>query len=95
MGNRSKEWSEDIAKKLKKKNYRKQFFLTLIQEESCSLREAIQIIAKTMGNSEFSELIEMAPSNTSRVVNPKNDIKTTTLEHILNKLGCELSVRVA
>ena len=95
MANRSKDWSEEIAKKLKKKNYRQQFFLALIEEESCSLREAIQIIAKTMGNQEFSDLIEMAPSNTSRVTNPKNDIKATTLEHILKKLGCELSVKAA
>jgi hypothetical protein len=95
MANRSKEWSEDIAKKLKKKACRQQFFLSLIQDESLSLREAIQIVAKSMGNQEFSKLIDMAPSNTSRIVNPNNDIKATTLEHVLKKLGCELSVRAA
>jgi hypothetical protein len=95
MANRSKEWSVDIAKKLKKKSYRQQFFLTLIEDECLSLREAIQVIAKSMGNKEFSLLIKMAPSNTSRVVNPKNDIKATTLEHLLSKIGCELFVRAA
>jgi hypothetical protein len=95
MANRSKEWSEDIAKKLKKKSYRQQFFLSLIQDEALSLREAIQIVAKSMGNIEFAKLIDMAPSNSSRVVNPSNDIKATTLEHILKKLGCELSVKAA
>lgn len=93
MKTRSKEWSEDIAKKLNKKSYRRNFFLTLVREESCSLREAIQIIATTMGNAEFSKLIQMTPSMTSRVVNPKNDIRTKTLEQILKKFGCELSAK--
>jgi len=95
MTNRSKEWSEDISKKLKRKSYRQEFFLTLVEDEEISIREAIYVIAKTMGNQEFAKLIEMAPSNTSRVTNPSNDIKATTLEHILKKIGCELSVRVA
>jgi DNA-binding Xre family transcriptional regulator len=95
MANRSVEWTEDIAKKLKKKSYRQQFFLSLIEDESLSLRDAIQIVAKSMGNKEFSSLIDMAPSNTSRIVNPVNDIKATTLEHVLEKLGCQLSVKVA
>lgn len=95
MANRSKEWSENISKKLMKKSYRRDFFLSLIEDGSVSIREAIQVVAKTMGNQEFSKLIEMAPSNTSRIVNPNNDVKTTTLEHILKKMGCELSVRAA
>ena len=93
MANRSKEWSEDIAKKLKKKSYRQEFFLSLIDDDEVSIREAIAIIAKTMGNQEFAKLIEMAPSNTSRVVNLNNDVKATTLEHILKKIGCELTAK--
>jgi hypothetical protein len=95
MANRSSEWSEDIAKKLKKKSYRQEFFVSLIEDDCLTIREAIKVIAKTMGNQEFSQLIDMAPSNTSRAVNPNNDIKTTTLEKILKKIGCELSVRAA
>ena len=95
MANRSQEWSEDIAKKLKKKSYRQEFFLSLIEDDYLTIREAIKVIAKTMGNQEFSQLIGMAPSNTSRITNPSHDIKTTTLERILKKIGCELSVRAA
>ena len=95
MANRSKEWSHDLANKLKKKSFRQDFFLTLIDEENLSVREAIYVMAKTMGNQEFAKLIGMAPSNTTRVVNPKHDIRSTTLEHILSNLGLELSVKVA
>ncbi|MCB9063457.1 MAG: hypothetical protein H6622_18175 [Halobacteriovoraceae bacterium] len=95
MANRTQEWSEDVAKKLKKKSYRQEFFLTLVEDEGLSIREAVYLIAKSMGNKEFSQLIDMAPSNTSRVINPNNDIKTTTLEFILKKIGCELTVKVA
>jgi DNA-binding Xre family transcriptional regulator len=95
MANRTKEWSEEVSKKLKRKSYRQEFFLSLVEDEMVSIREAIYIIAKTMGNQEFAKLIDMAPSNTSRITNPKNDIKTKTLEHILKKIGCELSVRAA
>ncbi len=95
MANRSQEWSVDLAKKLKKKNFRQEFFLTLVDEEGLTVREAIYVIAKTMGNQEFAKLIDMAPSNTTRVVNPEHDIRSTTLEHILSALGLELSARVA
>ncbi len=95
MSNRSREYSVDLAKKLKKKSYRQEFFLALIEEEGLSVREAIYVIAKTMGNQEFSHLIGMEPSNTTRIVNPLNDIRSTTLEHILTALGLELSVKVA
>jgi DNA-binding Xre family transcriptional regulator len=95
MANRSREYSVDLAKKLKKKSYRQEFFLALIEEEGLSVREAIYVIAKTMGNQEFSHLIGMEPSNTTRIVNPVNDIRSTTLEHILTALGLELSVKVA
>ncbi len=95
MANRSREYSVDLAKKLKKKSYRQEFFLALIEEEGLSVREAIYVIAKTMGNQEFSHLIGMEPSNTTRIVNPLNDIRSTTLEHILTALGLELSVKVA
>jgi DNA-binding Xre family transcriptional regulator len=95
MANRSREYSIDLAKKLKKKSYRQEFFLALIEEEGLSVREAIYVIAKTMGNQEFSHLIGMEPSNTTRIVNPVNDIRSTTLEHILTALGLELSVKVA
>jgi len=95
MANRSQEWSSDLALKLKKKSFRQEFFLTLIDEEDLSVREAIYVIAKTMGNQEFAKLIGMAPSNTTRVVNPEHDIRSTTLEHILSNLGLELYVRVA
>lgn len=95
MANRSREYSVDLAKKLKKKSYRQEFFIALIEEEGLSVREAIYVIAKTMGNQEFSHLIGMEPSNTTRVVNPNHDIRSTTLEHILTALGLELSVKVA
>lgn len=85
----------DLAKKLNKKSYRQQFFIELIEEEGLSVREAIHVIAKSMGNQEFAKLIGMAPSNASRASNPDNDIKSMTLEHILNALGLEMSVRVA
>ncbi len=95
MANRCKEWSEDISKKLKSRKYRKEFFLSLVNDEAMSIREAIYVICKSMGNREFASLIKMAPSNVSRIVNPDHDIKTTTLEFILKQIGCSLSVKAS
>ena len=95
MANRSKEWSEDIAKKLKKKSYRRDFFIALVEDEGLSIRQAIQILAKTMGHREFSDLVQIVPSNASRITNPKNDIRTRTLESILKKIGCALTIKAA
>lgn len=95
MANRSKEWNEDIAKKLKKQSYRQDFFLSLMEDGSLTLREAIQVLAKSMGNQEFAKLIEMVPSNTSRMVNTNHDIKFSTIEHILKKISPKLTVIAA
>ena len=95
MANRSREWSEDISKKLKKKSYRREFFIALVEEEGLSVREAIQVLAKTMGHQEFSELVGIVPSNASRIINPENDIRAKTLESLLKGIGCTLSVKVA
>ena len=93
MANRSMEWSENISKKLKKKSYRKDFLITLIEDENLSVRDAIQVLVKTMGVQEFSDLVNMNPSNISRIINPNNEIRTGTLEFILGKIGCILSVK--
>ena len=95
MANRSKEWSEDISKKLKRKSYRRDFFIALIEDEHLTVRDAMQVLAKTMGLQEFSDLVNMKPSNISRIINPKNEIRTGTLEIILRKIGCVLSVKAA
>ncbi len=93
MANRSKEWSEDIAKKLRKKSYRRDFFIALVEDEGLSIRQAIQILAKTMGHREFSDLVQIAPPNASRVTNPKNDVRAKTLESILKKIGLALTIK--
>ena len=95
MARRSKKWDIDISKKLKKKSYRQEFFMNLIEEEGLSLREAIYVLAQTMGNKEFASLVDMPPSNASRSANPKNDVKWSTIEYILQKIGCELYAKAA
>ena len=93
MANRAKTWDENISKRLKNKSYRQKFFISLIEEEGLNIREAIYTLSKTMGNQEFAKLIKMAPSNTSRVTNPKNAIKDSTLTQIIKRIGCELTVK--
>lgn len=93
MANRSKEWNEDIASKLKKKSYRKEFFLGLIEEEQLDIREAIYVLAKSMGNQEFAEMIGVPPSNASRMANPKNTLKWETIQTILECLDCKLTAK--
>lgn len=41
----------------------------------------------------FLILIEMSPSNASRSANPENDVKWSTVEHILSKIGVNLSAK--
>jgi hypothetical protein len=95
VARRTKNWNPGIAKKLQSKAYRQEFFLTLVEEEGLDLREAIFVFAQSMGNQEFAKLVDMPASNASRAANPKNDVKWTTVEHILSKIGVNLSAKVA
>lgn len=89
MAKRTENWNPDISKKLQKKTYRQQFFLTLIEKENLKLREAIYVFARTMGTQEFAKLIGLPASKL------KNDIKWSTLALILRKIGVKLSAKVA
>jgi len=95
MARRTKSWNPDLAKKLQIKAYRQEFFLTLVDEEGLDLRDAIFVFAQSMGNQEFAKLVGMPASNASRAANPKNDVKWTTIEHILSKIGVNISAKVA
>lgn len=95
MARRTETWNPDLSKKLQSNRYRREFFLILIEEEKLSLREAIYTFARSMGNLEFAKLIEMSPSNASRSANPENDVKWTTIEQILHKIGVNISAKAA
>jgi hypothetical protein len=95
MGRRTETWNHDLSKKLQSKSYRREFFLILIEEEKLSVREAIYTFARSMGNQEFAKLIGMSPSNASRSANPQNDVKWTTIEQILAKIGVNISAKAA
>lgn len=90
---RTRDWNEDLAKKLKDKEYAREFVLACL-EEGLAIQQALSKVVRAYGVKEYARKIKMAPSNLVRALNSETKSLTTkTLNQILKPLGLELTLR--
>jgi predicted transcriptional regulator len=88
---RSVYWREELAAEFTHIEFRREFFLCLLEEEQMGVRSALKRAIKAMGIKEFAKLVDLPASNVSRAISSK-DYKLATLEKFLSAFGVELTV---
>jgi predicted transcriptional regulator len=91
---RSVYWREELSEEFADLEFRREYFLSLIEEEQMEVLGALKRAVKAMGVKEFAKLVDLPASNVSRVLS-SNDYKLSTLEKFLSVFGLELSVAEA
>ena len=89
---RSSYWREELADEFENIGFRREYFLSLIEEEQLDVKEALKRAVKAMGVKEFAAVVEMPPSNVSRTLS-SHDYKLRTLEKFIAAFGLSLSVQ--
>ena len=82
---------KDLASQFSDPDFRREYLLCLIEEESMTVVDALRQSIKSMGIKEFSELVNMPASNISRVLSAQG-YKLSTVEKMLAAFGTYLSV---
>lgn len=93
MAKRSKNWDENLSKKLRNQEFAKHFLLSLITDEKLPLKQALRETIQAYGISEFAELCGVAQPNISRALEDDANPTLTTLEKLLAPFSLSLSVR--
>ena len=93
MARRSKSWDENLSKKLQDPDFAKYFFLSLIEDEELSLKDALRELVQSYGISEYASLCGIAQPNLSRALDPSSNPTLTTIEKILSPLSLSLAAK--
>ena len=91
MTRRFKEWDQTLAKKLKNKEFAKEFILASV-EEGISLQEILAKIIRLYGVKEFAEKVGLASSNVLRAISAQHNPTHATLTKLLQPFGLQLTV---
>ena len=89
---RAVNWDEFMAPYFKKKSFRKTYLVNLIEEDGLSIEDALIESIKAMGIKEFAKLVDMAPSNVSRIIHGK-DMMLSTFKRFLKAFDLSLRSR--
>ena len=94
MARRSKDWEESLSVELLQSiDYRKEFFLALL-EEGYSWREAINHIVRLIGVNEYVELVgDIKASNLLNQLKENSNMTLKTLMKITEPLGIEITFK--
>lgn len=94
MARRSKDWEESLSLELLQSiDYRKEFFLALL-EEGYSWREAINHIVGLIGVNEYVELVgDIKASNLLNQLKENSNMTLKTLAKITEPLGIEMTFK--
>ena len=95
---RTVDFNEVLAEELKDGEFRKEYLLSLINGDDfvgpMELHEALIMIAKTMGVTEFAELTDMHRAGVSRFISQGTRPKVDTLEKMLKPFGLKVKIDV-
>ena len=87
MANRYANWQEDLSKELVKSKKRRSIFFKALREEYNNDLEVLRAISKIMGLKELSSLCNIPPSNLSKYLSPRKDLKISTINKMLSPFG--------
>lgn len=92
MPTRSRDWNENLSKKLKKPDYANKFLLALL-EEGDDLQAALGRTIRLYGVKEFAILLKMDEPAIQRAIRPEHNPTKQTLEKLLEPFGLCLSAK--
>jgi DNA-binding phage protein len=93
MAKRSKNWDESLSKRLRDKEFAKNFLLALMEDEGLTLKEALRETIQCYGVSEFSELCGVAQPNITRVLDERSNPTLTTIEKLLEPFSLSVGAK--
>lgn len=95
---RTKDYNEELSKRLKRPGYAKEFICSLIEgDDGLSLEDAVRKMISIMGVKEFSDLTGVASPNLIAFLQGRRNPKLETLNQYLKpfKLKVKLSIEKA
>ena len=91
MVRRHSDWEQDLARKLRKANFAREFILALVGEGD-SVQTALGSVIRQIGVKEFSEKVGMDSSNVLRAIHPRHNPTQETLDRLLKPFGLRLTL---
>jgi DNA-binding phage protein len=93
---RSNSFNERFSKEIRKPKYARAFILELLEnkDEPMPLEEAIRLIARKMGTTDFAELVGERVQNIHGFIEGKRHPKRETLDKFLRPFGLKTELRV-
>ena len=91
MSRRSKNWDENLAKKLQDREFAKHYLLALVNDERLSLKDALKEVIQSYGISEFAKVCGIVQPNISRALEEGSNPTLMTLEKLLKPFSLSIS----
>ena len=88
---RSRDWNEGLAQDLRDPAFARGFLQATMDEE-IPLQEALAKVIRAHGVQEFAALVDMAPSNLQRAINPRHNPTLDTINRLLAPFKLRLSL---
>lgn len=92
---RTKNFNEDLSKRLRNKKFAAKYLTSLIEgEDGLSLEEALKIFIEQMGIKEFASITHHSPSNIVDFIKGKRHPKNETLDSYLHPFGLKTVLHI-
>ncbi len=91
MPKRTKDWNEDLSKRLQYPKYAKAFVLACI-EDGMSLQDTLSKFESSYGIVEYAKIIDMPRPNLMRATRKNSNPTLTTIRKILAPLNLDITL---